>query len=68
MKEMTVFSSFIFLNLVIDQINNNVDKFIIGRIHGTVSVAIYGLAAQLKSYYVSISTSISSVFVPEFTT
>lgn len=64
MREMTIFSSFIFINLVIDQINWNVDKFILGRFHGTISVAIYGLAAQLNTYYLSIATVISSVFIP----
>jgi O-antigen/teichoic acid export membrane protein len=64
MREMTVFSSFIFINLLIDQINWNVDKFILGRFHGTVSVAVYGLAAQLNTYYLSIATAISSVFIP----
>ena len=64
MKEMTVFSSFIFINLVVDQINWNVDKFILGRFHGTISVAIYGLAAQLNTYYLSIASTISSVFIP----
>ncbi|MGI6382042.1 MAG: lipopolysaccharide biosynthesis protein [Tissierellaceae bacterium] len=64
MKEMTVFSSYIFINLVIDQINWNLDKFILGRYYGTISVAIYGLAAQLNSYYMTLSTSISSVFIP----
>lgn len=64
MKEMAVFSSYIFLNMIIDQINWNVDKFILGRFRGTVAVAIYGLAAQLNSYYLSLSTAISSVFIP----
>lgn len=64
MRELTVFSSFIFINMLVDQINWNVDKFIIGRFHGTVSVAIYGLAAQLNNYYMSIATAISSVFIP----
>ena len=64
MKEMTVFSSYIFINMIIDQINWNVDKFILGRFSGTVSVAIYGLAAQLNSYYLSLSIAISNVFVP----
>ncbi len=64
MREMTVFSSFIFINLLIDQINWNVDKFILGRFHGTISVAVYGLAAQLNTYYLSIATVISSVFIP----
>lgn len=64
MREMTVFSYFIFVNLIVDQINWNVDKFILGRFHGTVSVAVYGLAAQLNTYYLSISATISSVFIP----
>lgn len=63
-KEMTVFSSFIFLNMLIDQINWNVDKFIIGRFHGTIPVAIYSLAALFNTHYLSISTAISAVFVP----
>ena len=64
MREMTVFSSYIFINLLVDQINWNIDKFILGRFHGTVSVAVYGLAAQLNSYYLYISTTISGVFIP----
>lgn len=64
MREMTVFSSFIFMNLLIDQINWNVDKFILGRFHGTISVAVYGLAAQLNTYYLSISSTVSNVFIP----
>lgn len=65
MKEMTIFSSFIFINMIVDQINWNVDKFILGRLNGTVSVAIYGLGMQLSMYYKSLSTVISSVFVPK---
>jgi len=64
MREMTVFSSYVFLNMIIDQINWNVGKFILGRYKGTVAVAIYGLAAQLNSYYISLSTAISNVFIP----
>lgn len=64
MKEMTIFSSFIFLNMIIDQINWNVDKFIIGRYRGAIGVAIYGIAAQLNLYYISLSTTISTIFIP----
>lgn len=64
MREMTLYSSYIFINMVIDQINWNVDKFILGRYRGTISVAIYGLASQLNGYYMSISSAISSVFIP----
>ena len=64
MKEMTVFSSFIFINMLTDQVNWNVDKILLGRFHGTISVAVYGLAAQLNSYYRMIGNTISALFVP----
>lgn len=64
MREITIFSSFTFLYIVMDQVLWNVDKFILGRFWGTTSVALYALAAQLSSYYISLSTAISSVFVP----
>lgn len=65
LREMSIFSSFIFLNMIIDQINWNVDKYVLGRFYGTETVAVYGVAAQLNSYYLSISTAISSVFIPQ---
>lgn len=65
MKEMTVFSSYIFINMIIDQINWSIDKFILGRYSGTIAVAIYGLAAQINNYYKQISTAISNVFIPK---
>lgn len=65
MKEMMIFSSFIFINMIVDQINWNVDKFIIGRYRGTVGVAVYGVASQLNIYYMTFATAISSVFIPK---
>jgi O-antigen/teichoic acid export membrane protein len=65
LKEMVIFSSFIFINIIIDQVNWNLDKFLIGRFHGTVAVAIYSLAALLNMQYLNISMAISSVFVPQ---
>lgn len=64
MKEMTIYSSYIFINMVVDQVNNNVDKTILGRYRGTVSVAVYSIAATLNIYYTQISTTISNVFTP----
>lgn len=64
LRELFIFSSFIFLNLVVNQINWNVDRFIIGRIRGTVEVAIYSIAAQLNTYYLSLSTAMSGVYIP----
>ncbi len=65
LKEMWVFTFFIFLNQIIDQINVNVDKFLLGRISGTVAVAVYGVGGQLNTLYTSLSASVSAVFVPK---
>ena len=64
LKELFAFSFWIFLNQIIDQINWNVDKFILGVFSGTVTVAVYGVASQLNSLYMSFSLSVSNVFVP----
>lgn len=48
--------------------NWNVDRFIIGRFHGAVPVAIYGVAALLNAQYLSFSTAISSVLKPRVNT
>lgn len=64
-REMGVFTFWIFLNQIMDQINWNVDKFLLGRMVGTTAVAVYGVGAQVNTMYTQLSTSISSVFVPQ---
>ena len=64
LKEIAVFSSFLFINLVIDQVNWNVDKMILGHTGGTKEVAVYGVASQFNTLFMTFSTTISSVFVP----
>ncbi len=63
-REMGVFTFYIFINMVVDQINWSVDKFLLGRIMGTTAVAVYGVAGQLNTLYQSLSLAISSVFTP----
>lgn len=64
LKEISVFSFFLLLNMVIDQINWNVDKLILGHTHGTEEIAVYGVASQFNSLFMTFSTTISSVFSP----
>lgn len=64
LREVSTFSSYLFINIVVDQINWNVDKFIIGRFRGAAPVAVYSVAATFNSYYLMFSTAISSVFIP----
>lgn len=65
LKEIWIFTFFIFLNQMIDQANWNVDKFLLGRLSGTGAVAIYGLGGQINTMYVQLSSSVSSVFIPK---
>jgi len=64
LKELFIFSSFIFINLVVNQINWNVDRFIVGYFRGTLEVAVYSIAAQLNTYFLTFSTAISNVYIP----
>ena len=64
LKEVSTFSFFLLLNMVIDQINWNVDKMILSHTNGTKEVAVYGVASQINSLIMTFSTTISSVFSP----
>ena len=64
LKEIWIFSFFIFLNIIVDQINWSVDKFILGRYIGTGAVAVYSIGAQINTMYLHFASSISSVFIP----
>lgn len=59
-----VYTVFIAINMVVDQINWNVDKILLGRYKGTDAVAIYSVGYTLYQHYMMFSTSISSVFTP----
>lgn len=63
--ELGKFSFFIFLNEIISQINWSVDKVLLGYYYGTAVTAVYGVGSQIDSVYRSLSSSISSVFVPQ---
>ena len=65
LKEMWIFTFFIFLNQIIDRINWSVDKFLLGRFLGTTSVAVYGVGSQINTMYLEFSTAISNVFIPQ---
>ncbi len=65
LKRVLFFTSFIAINLIIDQVNWNVDQFLLGRFHGTEVVAVYGVATTINLVYLQFSTAISSVFAPK---
>jgi O-antigen/teichoic acid export membrane protein len=64
-KSLFTYTSFIAINIIVDQINWNVDKILLGRFRGTEMVAVYSVGYTLYQYYMMFSTSISSVFTPK---
>lgn len=65
LKEIFSFSFFIFLNLIVDQINWSVDKNLLGFYTSTLEVGIYTNADQLSNYFFSFASAISDVFTPK---
>lgn len=65
LKEIAIFSSFIAMNQIIDQINWATDKVVLGKICTSGAVAIYAIGSQINTYYLQFSTAISGVFVPQ---
>lgn len=63
-KDIFIFSIFIAINQIIDQINWQTDKIIIGKMMSTVAVSVYAIGSLLNSYFIQFSTAISSVFTP----
>lgn len=67
LKEIFGYSFFIFIAVIVDKINWQVDQFVLGAVAGTVAVAIYTIASQINNVYLSFSTAISSVTLPKIT-
>lgn len=65
LREMGGFAFFIFLNQMVNQINWSVDKLLLGRISGTVAVAVYGIGMQIYWLFFDASNCISGVFIPQ---
>ena len=64
MKEMVGFTSYVFIGIIVDQLNWSVDRLLLGWIHGTTAVTIYVQGAQLNLYYLSLATAFSGVLTP----
>lgn len=65
LKDLFIFTGFIAINIVVDQINMNMDKVLLGRFKGTQVVAVYAIGNSLYIYYQQISASISTLFTPK---
>ncbi len=67
LKEVSVYSFWIFLNAIMDRIYWSTGQFVLGVYRGAVAIAIYAVAIQLQNMYMMFSTAISGVFLPKIT-
>lgn len=66
-QEITIYSFWIFLNVIMDRIYWSTGQFVLGAYVGTGAVAIFAIAIQLQQMYMTFSTAVSSVFLPKVT-
>ena len=66
-KEISLYSFWIFLNAIMDKIYWGTGQFVLGAISGTVAVAIFSVAILLQQMYMTFSSSIASVLLPKVT-
>lgn len=66
-REIAVYSFWIFLNVIMDRIYWSTGQFVLGVTAGPTTVAIYGIAITIMAIYMSYSTAIAGVLLPRIT-
>ena len=67
LKEISIYSFWIFLNVIMDRIYWSTGQFVLGALVGTAAVAVFAVAIQLEQLYMQFSSAISGVFLPKIT-
>lgn len=67
LKEVSIYSFWIFLQIIMDKIYWSSGQFIIGIYRGAAAIAIFAIAMQLQNMYMLFSTAISGVLLPKVT-
>ncbi len=64
-KNISQFIGFIALQSVMDQLNWQIDKFILARTQGTSEISIYSVGSTFNGYFILIGGAVSGVFIAE---
>lgn len=67
LKEVAIYSFWIFLNVIMDRIYWSTGQFVLGALVGTAAVAVFAVAIQLQGMYMMFSTAVAGVFLPRVT-
>ena len=65
LKDIAQFSGFIVLQAIMDQLNWQIDKFILARIKGTGDISLYSVGATFNTYFLTFSGALSGVFIAQ---
>lgn len=63
-KELFAFTFFIAINQIIDQLNWQTDKIILGKMINSTAAAVYSVSSTINALYIQFSTAVSSVYAP----
>lgn len=67
LKEITVFSFYIFLGIIVDRIYWSTGQVLLGMLAGAAAISMFTLGVQLNNYYMQLSSAISGMFLPRIT-
>ena len=68
LKEIVIYSFWIFIGAIVNQLWWNSGQLILGIFSTSASIAIFGLAMQFKTYFESFACAITNIFLPKMTT
>lgn len=66
-KEVYLYSFWVFLNTITDQIYWSTGQIVLGIFYAPKVIAVYAVAMQFRVFFFMFSTSISGVFLPKIT-
>jgi O-antigen/teichoic acid export membrane protein len=67
LKAIVIFSSYILISQIVDQVNANADKTILGFMAGASAVTMYQLGMQFSVYEQQMSVAVSTNYIPRIT-
>lgn len=68
LKEVSMYSFWIFLNVLMDKVYWSTGQIILGTNSGTIAISQFAIAVQLLSYYMLLNVAISNMLLPRLTT
>ena len=56
---------YVFIGIVVENINWSIDRQLLGWIHGSTAVTVYTVASQVNIYFLTFATAVSNVLTPQ---